>query len=408
MAYFYYKTLSKEGRLQSGMIDLPYENPLSAITYLQQQGNTVIFARPLGRVLGMLASFWVSKSEPKVEMEELAEAMTNIAMMLQAGIPLMESLKDAMGGHDNKTIAKMGREIVMRLEGGSSLAGAMKAYPRIFPEAIIFLVRLGEETGKLDVTIEDAASHIQKMDRIKRETKSAMIYPAFMFGAIFGAMLFWAYMVIPPMAELFDEMQMDLPIYTRYVIDGSAWLIDNFVSFFGTLLAVFFIGIPLLKKSRAVRLILHRSMLKMPIFKSILNAYNLALITEYLSLMLKAGVDVMRALTVLKEAIPNEVYRDYLDEVQENLVQGVGLKESFEQVGIFPSYVVRMIGVGEQSGTLNEQLAFISNDYRVKLETLVGNIGKMISPIAILFGGGTFIGLVVAVLTPLYTMIGNM
>ncbi|ABK43450.1 type II secretion system protein [Magnetococcus marinus MC-1] len=407
MAYFYYKYLSKDGPIATGLIDLPYDNPISATTYLEQQGHTVIVVNPLSPFMGALAGLAIHTFEKKVTMEELAEGLTNMAVMLKAGIPLITCLKDTIADHDNSTLSKVGQQLVMRVEGGSSLAEALAAYPRYFPDTLVFLVRLGEETGSLDQTVRDAAAHTQKMDKIRRDTKSALTYPTFMFVAIFGAMFFWIYLVVPPMADMFKQFQLDLPVFTKMVIDGSVVIKANVGMIFGVLLGTIFTLVALVKSSAAVRKLIQRILMKTPIFKVILTAFNLAFITQYMSMMLRAGVDVMRTLQVLKEAIPNEIYREHLDQVQENLVSGIGLRESFDKVGIFPNFVVRMIGVGEQSGTLSEQLEYIAEDYRVKLDELVGNIGKLVEPIAIVVGGGLFIALAMALFAPLYQLIKN-
>ncbi|MEG3639703.1 type II secretion system F family protein [Magnetococcus sp. PR-3] len=407
MGYFYYKYLSKDGPIEGGFVDLPYDNPISATTYLEQQGHTVIVVKQLSNAVGAIVGLLVHTFEKEVTMEVLAEALTNMAVMLKAGIPLIACLKDTLADHDNPTLAKVGQQLVMRVEAGSNLTEALAAFPRYFPETLVFLVRLGEETGSLDQTVRDAAAHTQKMDKIRRDTKSAMTYPTFMFIAIFGAMFFWIYLVVPPMANMFKQFQLDLPAFTQWVIAGSVWVKANIGLLFGTIFGVVGSIVALVKSSSKVRVLIQKVLMHTPIFKVIIVAFNLAFITQYMSMMLRAGVDVMRTLQVLKEAIPNEVYRNYLDQVQENLVSGIGLRESFEKVGIFPSFVVRMIGVGEQSGTLSEQLEFIAEDYRVKLEELVSNIGKLVEPIAIVVGGGMFIALAMALFAPLYTLIKN-
>ncbi|OSM04317.1 putative type II secretion system protein [Magnetofaba australis IT-1] len=387
------------------MIELPFDSPLSAMTYLEQQGNTVIFATPLPPAMGALVGMVNRFLQQPVTQAEMAESLTNVSVMLKAGVPLITAIRDAIGEHDNKTLARIGRELVLRVESGSSFTDACARYPQVFPDTIRFLIRLGEETGGLDRTVKDAADHAKKMDRIKKDTKSALTYPTFMFIAIFGAMFFWVYLVVPPMADLFKSFRVPLPAMTVIVIGASKAFAENI----GTILAVGATAIfslsMAIKLHQPTRRGWHWLLLRIPVFKLIVSSFNLAFITEYMSLMINAGVDIMRSLQILKEALPNEIYREKLDMVRERLVQGVSLRESFTEAKIFPTFVVRMIGVGEQSGTLSDQLEYVAEEYRLKLDDIVANIGKLVEPLAIMIGGGMFIVLAMALFSPLYYLI---
>ncbi|MEO5346144.1 MAG: type II secretion system F family protein, partial [Magnetococcus sp. YQC-9] len=197
MAYFHYKLIAREGMVRGGVIHLPFDSPLSAIAYLERQGGTVIFAHPLhpwlGATWGVLERFF----ETKVEVATMAEALNNVAIMLKAGIPVVAAVQDSLAEHDNPTLAKVGRDLVNRIHSGSSLSDAARKWQRYFPDTALFLMRIGEETGSLDKTIQDASRHMIKVDKIVRETKGALMYPAIMFTVIFMAMAFWLYAVVP-------------------------------------------------------------------------------------------------------------------------------------------------------------------------------------------------------------------
>ncbi|MBF0263450.1 MAG: type II secretion system F family protein, partial [Magnetococcales bacterium] len=163
MAYFHYKLVAREGVVRGGVIHLPFDNPLSAIAYLERQGGTVVFVNPLhpwlGATWGVLERFF----QTRVEVATMAEALNNAAIMLQAGIPVVTAIQDALADHDNPTLAMVGRDLVSRIHAGSSLSEAARKWERFFPETALFLMRIGEETGSLDRTIQDASRHMIKV-----------------------------------------------------------------------------------------------------------------------------------------------------------------------------------------------------------------------------------------------------
>ena len=148
-------------------------------------------------------------------------------------------------------------------------------------------------------------------------------------------------------------------------------------------------------------------MIKLPVSGAIVSASNLAHISEYFSLLIKAGINILQAIKILSESIKNEMYRDKLDEVGKSLKNGSSISEAFEDVSIFPTFVTRMINIGEVSGTLEEQLGYIAKEYRKKLSTLVEMIGKMIEPIVLVVAGAIFAVIFLALLLPVYDMVSQ-
>ncbi|MBF0157930.1 MAG: type II secretion system F family protein [Magnetococcales bacterium] len=408
MAYFRYNMLSKEGRQKVGLISLPFDNPISAMAYLERQGNIVFEATPMpplvGRAIGLLDQLFGQN----ISKEELAEALNNVAVMLKAGLPLMSALQDALAEHNNNTLSRIGKEIVMRVEAGASLTDALKGYRNIFSGNVLFLISLGEETGSLDRTIHDAAEHMKKMDKIQKDVKSALRYPMIVFGMIVIAMMFWLYSVVPAVAGVFKSMGAKLPAMTIMVIEASDVVINSAPIFFGTIIAIVMLLRLATRLHQPTRRVMHIIMLKLPVVKSLMHYYNQAFITEYLALMITAGLDILRSIDILGTTLPNEVYKEKMQMVRGALLQGIGVRAAFQSAKIFPPFVIRMVGVGEQSGTLSDQLTYISEDYRVKLEFMVANIGKMIEPLALGIGGGLFVLLTVALFTPIYDLIQNM
>lgn len=405
MAYFRYKVITREGRISGGVIELPFDNPISAIAYLERQGNTVLFANPLNVTIGSVLSGLQQASEHPITLMEVAEILKNIAVMLKAGVSLLASVEDVVVGSENPSIVRMGKDLVHRIQAGTSFSEAASACKRVFPNTALLLVRIGEETGSLDRTMLDAARYVTKMARIRKEFKNALSYPIIMLTAILLAAIFWLIFVVPMMIDLLSSMHRELPPLTRGVIAMSEFVQEYiahlFVGFVCLVLA-FRRGMAYRPFRRAV----HLSLLHIPIVKTVISGFNLALLTENLSLLLNAGLDIMKSLEVLGNALSNEIFKEKLAMVQKDLLRGTGIHLAFRDAQVFPAFVVRMIGVGELSGTLPEQLTSIAEEYETRFDDVVQGVGKAIQPIALMIGGAVFITLLLAMFMPLYGMSG--
>ncbi|MBF0179757.1 MAG: type II secretion system F family protein [Magnetococcales bacterium] len=402
MGYFHYKLIGKDGVVRGGLVNLPFESPLSAIAFLEQKGASVIFAQPLPPVVGAVYGVLERLFEEKVTVGAMAEALNNMAVMLKSGISVVSAIQDAIADSDNPTMSKVGHDLVGRIQAGSSLSEAVRAWGRFFPDTVQFLMRIGEETGALDRTIHDASKHMIKVDKIYRETKSALTYPAFMFTAIFAAAAFWLYFVVPMILPLLTSTGKQLPGLTLGIIATADFLRD-YLGWIMMAIMLIIIGFrTMMRKVFAFRRRVHKILLHVPVIGKLIHASNLAFITEYLSLLLNAGVDVIKSIDILSVSLSNEVYKEKMAEVRANLINGLGLKNSFAMTRLFPPFVVRLIGIGETSGALSTQLDFASVEYARRLEDLIKGLSKSIEPIALAFGGGVFVTLLIGMFMPLY------
>ncbi|MBF0309799.1 MAG: type II secretion system F family protein [Magnetococcales bacterium] len=407
MALFHYKLIEKEGKAKTGLINLPFDSPVSASNYLESKGGIVVYAIPVHPYLTAIVSGVSRFFEQPVKRTELAEALNNVSVMLKAGLPLLSAIKDAVVEHENPTLSRVGKELVMRIEGGATLAEAARAYPRVFPDTMTFLFRLGEESGSLDRTIRDASEHEIKVEKIYKDVKKALTYPTIILMAVLGALLFWVISVMPTMQKLFIAMKVTLPPFTTITIATVTWILDNglyiVVGLFTTIASITWAS----KKYQPFRKVVHEVQLRLPVLKLVLVQFNLAFITAYLSLMLRSGVDVLHCLNVLSTSLPNEVFKYKLKYVGEQILQGISLKDAFSSVEMFPRFIVRMIGVGEQSGQLSEQLDYIARDYQARMDSIVKNISNIVEPIVLGIGGTLFAILAVAMFYPLMQLVGN-
>jgi general secretion pathway protein F/type IV pilus assembly protein PilC len=407
MNHFRYKLITSTGEIYSGIIKLPHEDPVSAISHLEKSGSTVLFVKKLDRLSTYLQALAKFRLKKKGTRKDQIELLNNLAMMLHSGITLTAALEEAAAAAEKSEIAEDLDNLVIDIQGGASFSEAAARYRHLFPQIALYLIRIGEETGKLDEMLRNAADHLKKLQEIANDTKQALLYPSFIFFMLGAAFLFWAYYVAPKIFELFQEMDVSLPTLTVAVIQISNFLQNYIVHLF---LGITLVVIVLYFARRGIsgfRKQTDALLLKLPVIGSIIKASLLAFISEYFSLMMQAGIDVMNLMDILKNSIKNQIYREKLTSIRESLTRGEGIADAFAGVEVFPRYVTRMIGVGEKSGTLPEQLAYIAEEYRSKLSVLVATIGKSIEPAVLVVAGILFAVLIGGLLLPIYDLVGQ-
>ena len=403
MAYFRYRIITKEGRINDGILELPFENPLSAIAYLERQGDTVVFADPMNIIIGGTLSGLQHLSEKKITLDDVSELLQSLSVMLKAGVPLMTAVDDVMVQSEHPSMVRMGNDLMYRIQAGTNFSEAASNWKNIFPNTALLLIRIGEETGKLDKTMLDASNYVAKIARIRKDFKSALSYPIIMLIAILLAATFWLIFVVPMMLDLLSSMHQELPPLTKAVIALSEFL-QAYISYVAIGLVLLVLAFHRAMQHHPFRRTVHMLLLNTPVINTVISGFNLALLTENLSLLLNAGLDIVKSLDVLGQAISNEIYKEKLVVIRSDLLRGVSIHAAFQNSKVFPSFVVRMIGVGELSGSLPEQLISIAREYESRFDDVVKGIGGSIQPIALIIGGGIFVTMLIAMFMPLYSM----
>lgn len=407
MNYFRYKVLSSSGEISSGVAKLPYQEVLSAISHLERDGALAIDVKKMGRLASFLADAGARALQRKLKRTEQAEIFNNMAIMLRAGVALTTALEEVAAGSEHPRLSRDVNDMISRIQGGAAFSEAAENYTYIFPKTALQLVKMGEETGKLDEMLKDAADHLNRLQQIISDTKQALLYPAFVFTAMGGGMIFWFAYVVPKIISLFKEMDVELPAITLALLKTSDIVQSYLVHIvLGVILAVFTFVTARRTNYRFKRMT-DALFLKLPIVGTIISASALAFITEYFSLLINAGIDILKSIQILKDSVGNTVFSEKLQEVSDGLGRGEGIADAFSNVTIFPSFVVRMINIGEVSGTLTGQLVYIAEEYRKRLSLLVATIGKMIEPVVLILAGVCFAVIIGGLFLPIYDLVSR-
>jgi len=399
--------IGKNGRMTSGVLNLAYDNEAPIRTFLENRGGTVLMVQKLGFLIVIPYAVFNFLFGANLVKGELGDFLRNLSIMLRSGVPIVTALQDAVSFGASPALKKIVEDISLTVEVGNPLSEALNRHPRIFSESVRFLTRIGEETGALDKTLADAAAHIHRIQQVTSDTKRAFIYPVFVFLSVIGAAMFWIHSVVPNMISLFRQLQVEIPPITLFMLDLSDFL-EKYTGWFVLGVAVFiFLFVMLVTYQQTARYYWHKSLLYIPIVKRLALSSSMAFITEYFSLLVGAGVDILASLKILSEATPNEFHRRKILAIQQGLENGNQLSEEFIRTNIFPAMVIRMISIGEQSGTLSEQLSYIADEYRRQFASLIDNISELIKPLVIIFVGAIFAFIIGSLFLPIYTMIGQ-
>lgn len=355
----------------------------------------------------LLLSPLVPKGGVKISPDEVIEMMENLHLVIKSGLPLHQGILDLAEDSDNKRFKTMLLQIAGSVSKGKSLSESFEPYKDIVGVMILNLIKIGEETGQLEVTLQRGASFLKRVISLKKKAKSALIYPSFAFSAVMGAMLVWMIYVLPQMTELFEEMDVELPPLTIAMMNISDFLANYIGHLFVGIVAFIIIFKLLHKKYKKVRWHTDRLILKIPIIKHIVSGFNMAFISEYLRLALISGIPVFAAMDTLKKNLANELYQEAMRKSTEDVQKGSQLSLSFAKTEMFTPFMIRMMSVGESAGTLESQLNLVAEHYYEKVDYYADNIGKVIEPVVLIIVGGFMALVMVGLMGPMYDLVSG-
>ncbi len=344
------------------------------------------------------------RKQGRITPGDIAIFSRQMATMMQAGIPLVQSFDIIGAGHENPAMQKLILDIKSDIEGGSTLADALGKHPLHFDDLFVNLVAAGEQAGALETLLDKIATYKEKTEAIKKKIKKALFYPtAVVVVAVVVTAILLIY-VIPQFESLFQGFGADLPAFTRFVID-----ISNFVQQTGWLLLVGAVlatvgFIQAKKRSRAVQHFVDRAVLKVPAIGPILNKAAIARYARTLSTTFAAGVPLVEALDSVAGATGNIVYENAVRRMRDEVATGQRLQRAMENTELFPNMVNQMIAVGEESGSLDAMSAKVADFYEDEVDNAVDSMSSLLEPLIMAVLGVLVGGLVVAMYLPIFKM----
>jgi type IV pilus assembly protein PilC len=340
----------------------------------------------------------------RVTQEDIAVFSRQMATMMSAGIPLVQSFDILGAGHENPAMQKLILAIKSDVEGGTSLADALAKHPLYFDDLYVNLVRAGEQAGALETLLDKVATYKEKTEALKKKVKKALFYPAaVVVVAIIVTAILLIY-VIPEFEALFQGFGADLPAFTRLVIGISNYVRDTgWWLGAGTVLAV--VGFLQAKKRyRGVRHFVDRAILRLPIIGPIMNKSAIARYARTLSTTFSAGVPLVEALGSVAGATGNIVFETAVLRMRDEVATGQRLQRAMEDTELFPNMVTQMVAVGEESGALDQMSAKVADFYEEEVDNAVDNMSSLLEPLIMAVLGVLVGGLVIAMYLPIFQM----
>ena len=341
--------------------------------------------------------------QPKVTAKDIVIFTRQLSTMIDAGLPLVQSMEILSGQQENITFKKVLLEIKTDVETGSTFADAMKKHPKVFDNLYCNMIDAGEVGGILDTILSRLADFMEKSMVLKKKVKGAMTYPVICLCISFIITAVILIFVVPVFSKMFADFGSALPALTQMVVDLSEGFKSNFMFIAGGIFGV----IVLFKKIYATekgRKQIDILSLKMPVFGPLIRKIAVAKFTRTLGTMLQSGVPILDSLTVVGKTAGNKVIEESVFRVAESISEGRAIAEPLEETGVFPSMVVQMINVGEATGALDTMLEKIADFYDEEVDQAVENMTSMIEPFMMVFLGGMIGGLVIAMYLPIFKM----
>jgi len=347
----------------------------------------------------------VEMFKPKVTGKDIVIFTRQLSTMIDAGLPLVQSLEILSNQQDNPTFKKVLKEIRVDVETGATFADAMKKHGKIFDNLYCNMIEAGEIGGILDTILSRLAVFMEKSMKLKKRVKGAMTYPIICLCisiVILGVILVF---VVPVFEKMFADFNAALPAPTQMVVHMSNFMKDNIFFMIGAIMASVFAFKKAYKTEQGKKKI-DKALLNFPVFGPLIRKVAVAKFSRTLSTMLQSGVPILEALNVVARTAGNKVIEGAVFRVADAISEGRSITEPLDETGVFPNMVVQMIGVGEATGALDNMLSKIADFYDDEVDQAVDNLTAMIEPFMMVFLGGMIGGLVVAMYLPIFQM-GN-
>ncbi len=339
----------------------------------------------------------------KVNQRAIAVFTRQLATMIDAGLPLVQSLEILSSQQESKVFKNIIREIREDVEGGSTFAGALKKHPATFNELYTNLVVAGEEGGILDNILSRLANYIEKSEALKKKVKSALIYPATIVGVAVIVVMILMIFVIPVFETMFKSAGQNLPLPTLIVLTISKLIKRYVIILTPALILLFFLGKKYYQTQNG-RAVIDRLLLKLPVFGPLFRKIAVARFSRTLGTLVSSGVPILDGLSIVSRTSGNRTIETAILNARASIREGETIAEPLNRSAIFPPMVIQMISVGESTGALDSMLSKIADFYEEEVDIAVANLTSLLEPFLMIFLGVVIGGVVISMYLPIFNM----
>ncbi len=343
----------------------------------------------------------------KVKIKDLAIYSRQLSVLIDAELPLIQSLTILAEQTKNKYFKSVILNIRGDVEAGSTLNQAKRKYPKVFNDLYCNLVASGEQSGSLDIMLRRLAEFLEKTVKLRSQVRQAMIYPVAIVSFAVIVVIFMMWKVIPVFANIYSELGATLPSLTAFVLAVSkfvqSYIVLIFLGIIGTI-----VGVRLYRNTKSGRKVTDTFLLRMPLFGPLLEKVGLSRITRTMATLLSGGVPMLESLKITSSTSGNVIIENSIMQARTMVAEGTSLTDSFKSTGRFPFMFVQMVGVGEATGTLDEMLSKLADFYDEEVEASVSAMLSVMEPILLIFVGGLVGVIIVSMYLPIFTLLGSL
>ena len=399
MPVYIWEGKTAKGTIQKGETDAPSEKLLRQILKAQKINVSKVKQKPKDIFEN------VEFMQPGVKTKDLIVFTRQFSTMIDAGLPLIQGLEILANQEENRTFKKVLMQVKLDVEGGSSLAEALKKHPKVFDNLYTNLVAAGEMGGILDTILQRLAAYIEKNARLVSKVKGAMIYPTTILVIAIAVIIVMLVFVIPVFAEMFTDFGGELPGLTQAVVNISDFLRNNWI-----VLTVIFAGLfYAFKKWKSTdrgEYLFDKYLLKAVVIGDLLRKVAVAKFTRTLGTLIASGVPILDGMDVVAKTAGNRVVEEAINNTKQSISEGKTIALPLEESGVFPPMVCQMVAVGESAGSLDSMLEKIADFYEEEVDTAVDALTALIEPVMMVFLGGTVGTMLIAMYLPIFKIAG--
>jgi type IV pilus assembly protein PilC len=393
---FLWEGKTRQGNVQKGEISANNKEEVMALLRKQNITPVNVAAKP--------REIKISFGDPKVSDKDVVILTRQLATMIDAGLPLVQCLEILGSQTENKTLSKTIIQVRSDVESGATFAEALKKHPKVFDNLYVNMVAAGEAGGILDTILGRLAAYMEKFAKIKRQIKSAMIYPAVILFVAVAVVAILLIVVVPMLADMFKESGQALPLPTRIVIAVS----DFLKSWGGLILLVSIVGgifgIKNWRKTENGLRTTDRIAMRIPVMGSLITRVSVAKFTRTLGTLMTSGVPILEGLIIVAKTAGNKIVEEAIMQTRQSVSEGKTLAEPLSKAKVFPAMVTQMISVGEATGALDNMLNKIADFYDEEVDSAVAALTSMLEPMLMIFLGITVGFVIIAMYMPIFQM----
>ena len=340
----------------------------------------------------------------RVKLKELAIFSRQLSVLIDAELPLIQSLNIMAEQQKNKYFKKVIHEVRNDVEAGSTLNQALKKFPRVFDDLYCNLVASGEQSGSLDIMLRRISEYLESIVKLRSQVRQAMIYPSAIVTFAVLVVIFMMWKVIPVFASIYQELGAQLPFLTAGVLALSHFVQRFIIFIFLGLIALVFLY-RYVRRTPGGRRVFDRLYLRAPLFGTLLEKVGLSRVTRTLSTLLSGGVPMLEALRITSTTANNVIIEDHIMAARKQVSEGQSLTDALRDQKRFPFMMIQMVGVGEATGTLDEMLGKLADFYDEEVETTVASLLSILEPILLIFVGGLVGSIVISMYLPIFNLL---